>query len=281
MLPNKPFVIEEVGINHNGSLKIATQLIEMAQRCGCDAVKFQKRDIETVYSPAELAKPRESPWGHTQRQQKEGLEFGLEEYHEIDRVCKTFKIPWFASAWDEKSQLFLRQFDLPYNKVASAMLSHAKLVEMVAEEHKFTFISTGMSDFDKIDKAVKVFDRYETPFCLMHCVSMYPCPDKYCNILMLRTLQQRYGRMVGYSGHELGVLPSVLAVAYGAEAIERHITLDRGIYGSDQSASLEERGLHLLIRDCRSVYEMLGTGVKMILPEEEQVAMKLRYWKDE
>lgn len=276
----KPFIIAEAGINHNGDIRIATQLIEMAKRCGADAVKFQKRDIDTVYTKEFLDSARESPWGTTQRHQKEGLEFGLDEYREIDRVCKLNGIPWFASAWDLKSQEFLRQFDLPYNKVASAMLTHKPLLEMIAEERKFTFISTGMSNYAQIYDAIAVFDRYDTPICLMHCVSLYPCPDKYCNILAMKALQEHFGRSIGYSGHELGILPSVLAVAYGADAIERHVTIDRGMYGSDQGASLEERGLHLLVRDCRGVYEMLGTGVKTIVPEEEQVALKLRYWKE-
>jgi len=275
----KPFIIAELGISANGSLEIAKKMIDMAIECGCNAVKFQKRDIETVYSKEFLDQPRKSPWGMTQRDQKMGLEFTGFDYNEIDDYCKD-KIEWFASAWDCKSQKFLQKYDLPYNKIASAMLTNRELVEMVAGERKFTFISTGMSTFEQINRVVELFESKDTLFCLMHCVSVYPCPDEWCNLLMIKTLQQRYGHMVGYSGHEMGILPSVLAVSLGAEAIERHITLDRGSYGSDQSASLEKHGLEILVRDCRDVYKMLGSGVKTVIPQEEEVAYKLRYFKE-
>jgi len=276
----KPFIIAELGINANGSLKIAIKLIDMAKSCGCDAVKFQKRDIETIYSFELLNQPRKSPWGNTQRDQKLGLEFTGLDYNVIDDYCKNLGIEWFASAWDCKSQEFLRKHDLPHNKIASAMLTNKELVEMVAEERKFTFISTGMSTFEQIDRVVELFEKKDTPFCLLHCVSVYPCPDEWCNLLMIKTLQQRYGHTVGYSGHEMGILPSVLAVSLGAEVIERHVTLDRTMYGSDQSASLEKHGLELLVRDCRDVYKMLGSGAKTIIPEEEEIAYKLRYFKE-
>ena len=275
----KPFIIAELGISANGSLEIAKKMIDMAIECQCNAVKFQKRDIETVYSKEFLDQPRKSPWGTTQRDQKMGLEFTGFDYNQIDDYCKD-KIEWFASAWDCKSQKFLQKYDLPYNKIASAMLTNRELVEMVAGERKFTFISTGMSTFEQINRVVELFESKDTPFCLMHCVSVYPCPDEWCNLLMIKTLQQRYGHMVGYSGHEMGILPSVLAVSLGAEAIERHITLDRGSYGSDQSASLEKHGLEILVRDCRDVYKMLGSGVKTVIPQEEEVAYKLRYFKE-
>ena len=275
----KPFIIAELGISANGSLEIAKKMIDMAIECGCNAVKFQKRDIETVYSKEFLDQPRKSPWGTTQRDQKMGLEFTGFDYNQIDDYCKD-KIEWFASAWDCKSQKFLQKYDLPYNKIASAMLTNKELVEMVAGERKFTFISTGMSTFEQINRVVELFESKDTLFCLMHCVSVYPCPDEWCNLLMIKTLQQRYGHMVGYSGHEMGILPSVLAVSLGAEAIERHITLDRGSYGSDQSASLEKHGLEILVRDCRDVYKMLGSGVKTVIPQEEEVAYKLRYFKE-
>jgi len=276
-----PFIIAEIGINHNGDVEIAKKLIDMAKACGVDAVKFQKRTINIVYSPEFLASPRKSPWGTTQREQKEGLELGKEEYDEIHAYCKEKGIYWFASAWDEKSQEFLRQYDLPFNKIASAMLTHKNLLQMVAEEGKHTFISTGMSTFEQIDRAVEIFEKKNCPYTLMHCVSVYPCPDEWCNILMVETLKERYGCPVGYSGHEHGILPSVLAVAFGAVAIERHITLDRTMYGSDQAASLEKRGLEFLVRDTRDVKRMLGTGEKMVIPEEEKVAYKLRYFKEE
>ncbi len=276
-----PFIITEIGINHNGSVEIAKKLIDMAKECGADAVKFQKRTIDIVYTPEFLASPRKSPWGTTQREQKEGLELSKDEYDEIDAYCKKKNIYWFASAWDEKSQEFLRQYDLPFNKIASAMLTHKNLLEMVAEEEKHTFISTGMSTFEQIDRAVDIFEKKNCPYTLMHCVSVYPCPNEWCNILMVKTLKERYNCPVGYSGHEHGILPSILAVVFGAVAIERHITLDRAMYGSDQAASLEKRGLELLIRDTRDVKRILGTGEKTVIPEEEKVAYKLRYFREE
>jgi N-acetylneuraminate synthase len=275
----KPFLTAEAGINHSGDLSIAKSLIKMAKDCGCDAVKFQKRNIETVYTKEFLDSPRESPWGKTQREQKQGLEFGKDEYDDIDKYCKEFEIEWFASAWDLKSLEFLRQYNLPFNKIASAMLTNEPFIRAVAEEGKHTFISTGMAEWDSIDKVVRVFEKFGTSFVLLHCVSIYPCPDEWCNIRMVDTLKRRYGYPVGYSGHETGILPSVLAVSLGAEVIERHVTLDRSSYGSDQSASLEKHGLELLVRDCRDVYKMLGTGEKVVLDDEIINARKLRYWE--
>lgn len=274
-----PFIIAEMGINHNGDVGIAKKLIDIAKICGADAVKFQKRTIDIVYSKEFLASPRQSPWGTTQRHQKEGIELTKEEYDEIDRYCKKKSIYWFASAWDEKSQEFLRQYDLPFNKVASPMLTNKNLFTMVAEEGKHTFISTGMSSLKQIDKVVEVFEKKECPFTLMHCVSAYPCIDKWCNIKMIAVLKNRYKCPVGYSGHELGISPSTLAVALGAVAVERHITLDRGMYGSDQSISLERHGLELLVRDTREVKQIIGLGEKIAISEEEKVAYKLRYFR--
>lgn len=274
-----PFIIAEMGINHNGDVGIAKKLIDIAKIYGADAVKFQKRTIDIVYSKEFLASPRQSPWGTTQRHQKEGIELTKEEYDEIDRYCKKKSIYWFASAWDEKSQEFLRQYDLPFNKVASPMLTNKNLFTMVAEEGKHTFISTGMSSLKQIDKVVEVFEKKECPFTLMHCVSAYPCIDKWCNIKMVAVLKNRYKCPVGYSGHELGISPSTLAVALGAVAVERHITLDRGMYGSDQSISLERHGLELLVRDTREVKQIVGLGEKIAISEEEKVAYKLRYFR--
>ena len=275
------FIIAEIGINHNGDLNIAKQLIDIAKNCGCDAVKFQKRTIDVVYEKKMLDSPRESPWGTTQREQKEGLEFGQEEYDEIDRYCKEKDIHWFASAWDVESQLFLRQYNGKYNKVASAMLTHIPLLEAIAEEGKHTFISTGMSEYEQIDKALSIFREKNCPFTLLHCVSTYPCPDKDCNVGLIPILKEKYQCPVGYSGHEVGVLPSIVAVAMGAEVIERHITLDRAMYGSDQAASLEKRGLELLVRDCRAVKPILGSGKKLVSDKEKTVAKSLRYFREE
>jgi len=278
---NLPFVIAEIGINHNGDVELAKKMIDMTKECGADAVKFQKRTLDIVYTPDVLDAPRQSPWGTTQREQKEGLEFNKEEYDEIDAYCKDKGICWFASAWDEKSQEFLRQYDSPYNKIASAMLTHKKLLDMVAEEGKHTFISTGMSGFEQIDRVVNIFEKKNCGYTLMHCVSVYPCPDEWCNLEMIKTLKKRYNCPVGYSGHEAGVIPSVMAVVLGATSVERHITLDRTMYGSDQSASLERHGLELVVRDTRRAKLILGSGEKIVIPEEEKVAYKLRYFRED
>ncbi len=278
---NLPFVIAETGINHNGDVGMAKKLIDMAKECEADAVKFQKRTIDIVYTKKMLDSPRQSPWGTTQREQKEGLELSKDEYDEINTYCKGKNIYWFASAWDEKSQEFLRQYDLPFNKIASAMLTHKNLVEMVAEEGKHTFISTGMSNFEQIDRVVNIFEKKDCPYTVMHCVTVYPCPDEWCNLQMIEVFKNRYGCPVGYSGHENGVLPTILAVASGAVAVERHITLDRSMYGSDQSASLERKGLELVVRDTREWERIRGNGEKVVVPKEEKVAYKLRYFREE
>tara|TARA_B100002051_G_C16745279_1_gene647157 strand:- start:5473 stop:6303 length:831 start_codon:yes stop_codon:yes gene_type:complete len=272
------FIIAEIGINHNGDLEIAKKLIDMAKDTGCNAVKFQKRNIDNVYDQEMLKSHRESPWGSTQREQKEGLEFNENDYDEIDKYCKDKDIEWFASAWDIDSQNFLKKYDCRYNKVASAMLTYLPLLNAIADEGKHTFISTGMSTYDDIDNAVEIFNSKECAFTLLHCVSTYPCIDDDCNINVINTLKEKYNCPIGYSGHETGILPSVLAVAMGAVVIERHITLDRTMYGSDQSASIEKRGLELLVRDCRSVKSMMGDGEKTFSSKEKAIAEKLRYF---
>lgn len=272
------FIIAEIGINHNGDLEIAKQLIEMAKNAGCDAVKFQKRSIDIVYSPEVLDTPRESPWGTTTREQKIGLEFGLSEYREIDKFCKEKRIEWFASAWDLESQKFLRQFNCKYNKIASAMLTHESLLREVASEKQKTFISTGMATFKEIDLAVDIFVKAKCEFTLMHTVSVYPCPDKDLNLNLIKTLQERYDCPVGYSGHESSPIPSIAAAALGITSLERHITLDRSMYGSDQSASLEKRGLEILVNGVRAIEIALGDGEKIFSENEKTVASKLRYW---
>ncbi len=273
-----PFVIAEIGINHNGDVNIAKQLIDVAVESGADAVKFQKRTVDTVYTQDYLKGTRESPWGSTQREQKEGLEFGVSEYRQIDDYCKEKGIPWTASAWDIQSQLFLREFNVPFNKVASAMITHIPFLREVASERKHTFISTGMTEYEDIDKAVEIFNDYDCPFTLFHTVSTYPCELEDCNINMITTLIEKYGCPVGYSGHEKGILPSVLAVSLGATSIERHITLDRTMYGSDQSASLEPAGFKRMIRDCKNTRKIMGDGYKRFIDAEKSVAAKLRYF---
>lgn len=269
------FIIAELGINHNGDLEIAKKLIDGAVRCGCGAVKFQKRTIDKVYTREMLDSPRESPWGTTRREQKEGLEFGLEEYQEIDRYCREQNIPWFASAWDLESHAFLRSFDCRFNKIASVQLTNIPLLEMVAEENKYTFISTGMSTLEEIDRAVDIFRDAGCEFELMHCNSTYPMPTEDANLKMIDTLRQRYQCKVGYSGHETGLVISVAAVALGVTSVERHITLDRAMYGSDQAASVELVGLTRLVDMIRTVELSLGDGVKRITESEREVREKL------
>ncbi len=270
------YIIGEIGINHNGDLSIAKQLIDAAVAAGCDAVKFQKRTIDKVYSKEMLDSPRESPWGHTQRAQKEGLEFGKKEYDVIDSYCRDKGIAWSASAWDVDSQIFLQQYDLTFNKVASAMLTKDDLLETIAAEKRFTYISTGMSTIDEIDHAVAIFKKYDCPFSLMHCNSTYPMIDTDANLYMIHTLNERYGCPVGYSGHESGILVSLLAVAMGATSIERHITLDRSMYGSDQKASIEPEELKELVAQIHLTEQILGTGVKSLSDAELAVRKKLR-----
>ena len=270
------FIIGEIGINHNGDVDIAKQLIDLSVDAGADAVKFQKRTIDKVYSIETLDGPRESPWGNTQRDQKEGLEFGLSEYQEIDKYCKSKKIDWFASAWDLESQFFLRQFNCKYNKVASAMIVYENLLSEIASEGKHTFISTGMAKIEDIDKAVEIFQEKKCPFELMHTVSTYPMKDSDANLNMITTLKKRYSCNVGYSGHESGVAVSVAACALGISSLERHITLDRSMYGSDQAASLEPQGWRNLIGSVRKIPEAMGDGIKRILDEEFLIAKKLR-----
>jgi len=273
---NKIFIIAEIGINHNGDLGIARDLIDTAVDAGANAVKFQKRTIDLVYTKGMLNGFRESPWGTTQREQKEGLEFNLEEYQEIDRYCKNRGIAWFASAWDLESQKFLQNFNLKYNKIASAMVVFDDLLKMVASEKKHTFISTGLSTLDHIDKAVRIFEDANCPFDLMHCVSTYPMKDEDANLKMINTLRKRYQCSVGYSGHEVGLAVSFAAAALDITSLERHITLDRAMYGSDQSASVEPAGFKMLVGGVRKIEQAMGNGEKHILENEVPIARKLR-----
>ncbi len=270
------FICAEIGINHNGDLKVCKDLIDVASDSGCDAVKFQKRDIDSVYSQATLESFRESPWGTTQRQQKEGLEFGKDEYFEIDKYCKEKNILWYASAWDLKSQDFLKQFDCKYNKIASAMIVNTDLLEVVAKEKKHTFISTGMCNLDDIKKAIEIFSKNQCSFELMHTVSTYPMDDQDANLNLIKTYQKMFDCDVGYSGHESGLAVSFAAAALGISSLERHITLDRAMYGSDQSASLEPAGLKQLVGGVRKIVIAMGDGKKKFSEKEKVVAKKLR-----
>jgi N-acetylneuraminate synthase len=277
----KPFLIAEIGINHNGDLKIAKKLIDHASEANFDAVKFQKRDIETVYTKEYLDEVRKSPWGNTQREQKNGLEFSENDYDVIDNYCKKKNIEWFASAWDLKSQKFLQKYKLKYNKVASPMLGNLPLLKAIAEEKKYTFISTGMSTLEEIDKVVNIFKEKNCPFELMHCNSSYPMKDTDANLSCIKTLTQRYNCKVGYSGHENSLISiSVIAVALGATSIERHITLDRTMYGSDQAASIESKKINDLSALINKVHLIVGDGKKFVRKEEEEGRKKLRITKN-
>jgi len=279
IIPKSHYLIAEIGINHNGSLDIAKQLINQSKAAGFDAVKFQKRTIDIVYSKEVLDSPRDSPWGTTQREQKEGLELSLDDYQMIDSYCKSIGIDWFVSCWDENSQIAMRRFSTKYNKIASAMATKYDFVKLVAEEKKPTFLSTGMMTLDEIDHSVEIFQSMHTPLMLFHTVSTYPAKANHLNLNCILTLRERYGLPVGYSGHESSVSPSVFAAVLGACAIERHVTLDRAMYGSDQSASLELAGLLSLSGMLRKLPTCMGDGIKRILNEETDVANKLRYWR--
>tara|TARA_Y100001968_G_C19375421_1_gene727352 strand:+ start:46 stop:888 length:843 start_codon:yes stop_codon:yes gene_type:complete len=272
------FIIAEIGINHNGSVEICKELIKVAHDSGCDAVKFQKRDIHTVYTAEFLKGFRQSPWGTTQLDQKIGLELDFDDYSEIDKYCKQLSIEWFASSWDLDSQLFIRRFNTKYNKVASAMLTNLPLLKLIAVERKHTYISTGMSTYNDITNAVDIFKSYNCPFELMHTVSTYPMLDEHANLMMINTLRDKFSCDVGYSGHEVGLAVSYAAAALGITSLERHITLDRSMYGSDQSASIEPTALNQLVKSVRKIELALGSGEKVLLEEEKKVSRKLRYF---
>ena len=273
----KPYLIAEIGINHNGSLEIAKKLIDVANDFGFDAVKFQKRTIDIVYSKEILDTPRESPWGTTTREQKLGLEFEKNQYDEINRYCKEIEIDWFASAWDIKSLEFLDNYNLKYHKIASAMIVDLKFVEQVALRKKHTFISTGMSTKANIDDAVRIFKKNNCSFELMHCVSTYPMKPEDANLITINQLKKEYGCNVGYSGHENGVVISLAAMMLGISSLERHITLDRTMYGSDQSASLEFSGMKDLTSSIDKMLLSIGTpSLGKIIDDEIKIAKKLR-----
>jgi N-acetylneuraminate synthase len=271
------FVTAEIGINHNGDIDIAKKLIDMAKACNCDAVKFQKRTVEKVYSKEVLDSPRDSQWGKTTREQKLGLEFEKNEFDIIDKYCKEKEIQWYASSWDIDSQIFLQQYDLKYNKIASAMLTNLPLLEVVAKENKHTFLGTGMSDLSQIHTAVDVFRKHNCSFELMHSNSSYPMKLEEANLQCIKTLKNEFNCDVGYSGHEtVSYLCCVVAATLGATSIERHITLDRSMYGSDQSASLENLGLDKMVKNVRQIKMVCGDGIKRIYDSEKPSMEKLR-----
>ncbi len=282
MRSKKTFLIGEIGINHNGSVKNAIKLIDFAKKYDFDAVKFQKRTIDLVFSPEELDKDRETPFGKKNSDLKRGLEFGKKEYDIIGQYCKKIDIEWFASPWDIESYKFLMEYDLKYMKVASCLLTIKPLLKEIASSDSYrTFISTGMSTIAEIDEAVKIFKESNNDnFELMHCVSTYPCSNEEVNLNIINTLKKRYGCDIGYSGHEEGLQISCAAVALGATSVERHITLNRTMFGSDQAASISPEGMRILSRDIRIIDKAMGNTEKTLLESEKPIRKKLSnvYW---
>ena len=271
------FIIGEIGTNHAGNIKIAKKIIDAAVTAGFDAVKFQKKNVEKIYTNKFLDSYLESPWGTTQREMRLYREFSNKQFNEIDKYCKKKKIPWFVSCWDVDSQIEMKKFKLKYNKIASAMLIHEKLLKIVAKEKKHTFVSTGMSEMKDIEKAVKIFRKEKCPFELLHTNSSYPMKNNEANLKLISSLAKKFKCNVGYSGHEKGAsFVSTAAVIMGATTIERHITIDRTLYGHDQAASLEPEGMRRLVRDIRMIDEIMGDGVKRIWKSELPNMEKLR-----
>ena len=275
------YFIAEAGINHNGDLDKALKLVKMAFDAGCDAVKFQKRE-PLVCVPVHMRDQiRETPWGEiTYLEYKQKIEFGKSEYDEIDSYCRKLKLEWSASAWDLPSLEFLDQYDLPFNKVASALTTNLEFLGEVARRKKLTYVSVGMCSYEDIDKAAAIFENEKCPIVLMHTISNYPASESDLNLKMIGTLSERYNLPIGYSGHESSLTPSIVAATLGAKAIERHITLDRSMWGTDHAASLEFSGLSNLVGSLRKIDVVLGDGVKREIPGEKEIAKKMRYWEN-
>lgn len=272
------FIIAEIGINHNGDLEIAKQLINQAHQVGCDAVKFQKRTVDVVYTPGELAQPRESPFGNTNGDLKRGLEFGLEEYKVIDEHCKKLAIIWYASCWDKDSVDFMEQFDPPCYKIASACLTDKNLLLHNKQKGRPIILSTGMSTMDQIKKSVEILGKDN--LLIAHCTSTYPAKEEELNLRMIHTLKKHFNCPIGYSGHEVGIIPTIAAATIGACFVERHITLDRAMWGSDQAASVEPQGFERIVRYIRAIERSMGDGIKRVHESEKPIIEKLRRVKD-
>jgi len=277
----KPFLIAEIGINHNGSLKIAKKMIDLAKKYNFDCVKFQKRDLEICIPDNQKSIIKETPWGRmTYFEYKKKIEFNLSDYKKINLYCKKKKIKWMASCWDKNSQILMRQFNYSCNKIASAMVTNIDFLELVSKEKKLTFISTGMCGMSDVAKAIKIFRKNKCPFVLLHCVSSYPCPEEDLNLIMIEKYRKKFKCDVGYSGHESTVSPSIFAWYLGASVIERHITLDRAMWGTDQSASLSEDGIKNLTNILAKSRYIFGNGKKTFSKKEKLLSKKFRYWKD-
>lgn len=276
---NKVFLIGEIGINHNGDVNIAKKIIKNAKLAGFDAVKFQKRNPDICVPKKKKQALKETPWGvMTYLDYKKKIELNYSQFKQIDKFCKKIKIDWFASCWDIESVKFMKKFKTKYHKVASAMITNEKLLTEIAKQKKMTFISTGMSTYKDIGKAIKIFKKNKCKFMLMHSVSVYPCPDELLNLNMIKMLKNKYKNEIGYSGHESSVIPSLIAASMGARAIERHITLKRTMWGTDQSASLEFNGMRSLVDYIRRFEKSQGSGKKFIIPEEKGKLLDQKYW---
>jgi N-acetylneuraminate synthase len=279
MNTNKTFLIAEIGINHNGKIALAKKLIDIAQKTGFDAVKFQKRTPEITTPNEKKYDLRDTPWGKiTYLDYKKKIEFGRKEFDEINRYCKKKKIEWFASPWDIESNNFLDKYKLKYSKIASPIIKNIKLIDHIASKKKYTFISTGMCEMDDIKRMVKIFKKKKCKFSLLHCVSTYPANDADLNLKMIETLRKKFKVDIGYSGHEKSVSTTLAAVCLGAKVVERHITLDRTMWGTDQAASLEERGMKSLVDQVRKFEIALGNGKKKFLDEEKKKLSENKYW---
>jgi len=275
----KPYIIAEIGINYNGDIRIAKKLIDVAKRCNFDAVKFQKRSPDISTPETQKMKLRETPWGEmTYLNYKKKIEFNIKQYKIIDKYCKSKKIDWFVSCWDIDSFEVMKKFRFKYHKVASAMITNVPLLKKIAKTKVHTLISTGMSNYKNIDEAVKIFKKFNCKFTLLHCVSTYPAKDEHLNLKCIQTLKKKYKCDVGYSGHESSVSPSIIAYMLGASVIERHITLDRSMWGTDQASSLSEVGMKTLTSIIDKTPKMFGSGKKKLLKEEILISKKLRYW---
>ncbi len=269
-----PYIVGEIGINHNGDIELAKKLMQVAKECGCNAVKFQKRTVEEVYSKEELARERYSPFGKTNGDLKRGLEFGLEEYRIIDKHAKKLDLDWFASCWDKKSVDFIEQFNPPAYKIASACLTDDELLSYTKSKGKPIILSTGMSTMKEIEHAIEILGEENLILC--QCTATYPTELSEVNLKVIKTFKDKFSCLVGYSGHEKGYIPSVLSVVYGAVFVERHITLDRTLWGSDQAASLEPEGLRRMIRDIQNISIASGDGKKIVYESEKPIIAKLR-----
>jgi len=275
----KIFIIGEIGINHNANIDNAIKLIDLAKNCGFDAVKFQKRTPEITTPLVKQKILRETPWGRiTYLDYKKKIEFGKNEFDKINKHCKKIKMTWFASPWDIESSQFLKQYKLKYNKVASPVLTNLNLLEFIAKQRKYTFISTGMCKIKDINNAINIFKKFNCNFGLMHCVSTYPAKLQDLNLSLIGIYKKKYRVDVGYSGHEKSVSPSLMAACLGAQFIERHITLDRTMWGTDQAASLERNGMLALVDTIRKFELCYGNGKKILLPDEKKKLKENKYW---